>query len=491
MARSSLLLAPWPLMVALLLGTLVPGRFAEAAPMRRLPTDGTWAPVKVDAPGDKVAFGFEQRSGCRYRMTVEPQTLERPVIDLAFDVASPVRFGAPARGETAVHEWEAEGTRLVVVDVGGFSAMTGTARLKVEGVDAEGRAQRKPEPWLGPTGERARVGDLVLGEVERWPLVLEAGRAYELETLRGEAHGVLLRVLDAQGQEVAKSLRPWIAYDVLRFRLPEAPRALPPVPGAPPAPPPTPGGRPTLEVRGLGGCGGTYGLRLTALPDDEPLVLPPSQPAPPVTRGALAGEAQGFQANPGDVALLFSPRGPDVMSSAVVEQRLGAAWQALPPDAPVGTLRSQEGDHITVVRVETSGAYRFVPFPAGSAAAARPRVFAAEHGGGAPLLLGLSSDPRVRAKVTTAWRTIAVAVPVPGFDYLFAGEGAPEAGMAMRVRTLDGAVLASRPATGEALTMSPGIGPTLRFRVREVGLLLLEVRGSAPLVRPLLRRAGN
>ncbi len=463
---------------------------------RRLATDGSWTALKIEAPGDKQSFGFEQRSGCRYRMTVEPQTLTRPVVDLAFGEMPPQRFGAPERGQPAVHAWDAEGTRLVWAEVSGFSAMTGTARIKVESLGPDGAPQKKPEPWLGVTAENARMGDLTLGEVERWPLVVEPGQAYLIEPTRGSAFGVLLRVVSADGQELAKSLRPWLPFDELRVRAP--PELTLPPPSPPGSPPPeipltAPWGPPLLEVRGLAGCGGTYGLRLSLLPEDEPLHAPPSQPPPAVERGPLAGEPLGFRVNPGDVALLFSPKGPSAMAVASVERQLSADWEALGPEVPVGTLRSQEGDHMACFRAEQSGAYRFVPFPAGSAANARPLLFAGEELGGAPVLLGLATDPRVRAKVGPAWRTVGLAVVVPGFDYLFVAEGAPGAGVAMRVRTPDGKTLASRPAQGDAQTFAAGLGPSLRFRAAAVTLLRLEVqaKGKGHTLLALLRRASN
>ncbi len=464
---------------------------------RRLATDGSWTALKIEAPGDKQSFGFEQRSGCRYRLTVEPQTLTRPVVDLAFGEMPPQRFGAPERGQSAVHAWDAEGTRLVWAEVSGFSAMTGTARIKVESLGPDGAPQKKPEPWLGVTAENARMGDLMLGEVERWPLVVEPGRAYLIEPTRGSAFGVLLRVVTSDGasdgRELAKSLRQWLPFDELRFRAPPEPPLPPPAPAGSPPPEILLTGPPLLEIRGLGGCGGTYGLRLTLLPADEPLLAPPSQPPPAVERGPLAGEALGFRSNPGDVALLFSPKGPSAMAVASVEQQRGAAWEALGPEVPVGTLRSQEGDHMACFRAEQSGAYRFVPFPVGSAANARPLLFAGEELGGAPLLLGLATDPRVRAKAGSSWRTVGLAVVVPGFDYLFVAEGAPGGGVAMRVRSPDGKTLASRPAHGDALTFAAGLGPSLRFRAVAVTLLRLEVqaKGKGQTLLALLRRASN
>ena len=460
---------------------------------RRLATDGSWTALKIEAPGDKQAFGFEQRSGCRYRMTVEPQTLARPVVDLAFGEMPPQRFGAPERGQSAVYAWDAEGTRLVWAEVSGFSAMTGTARIKVESLGPDGAPQKKPEPWLGVTAENARMGDLMLGEVERWPLVLEPGRAYRIEPTRGSAFGLLLRVVTSDGRELAKSLRPWLPFDELRLRAPPEPPLPEPGPPGSPIPEIELLGPPLLEMRGLAGCGGTYGLRLSLLPDDEPLVAPPSPPLAAVERGPLDGERLGFRVNPGDVALLFSPQGPSAMAVASVQRQVGALWEALGPEVPVGTLRSQEGDHMACFRAEQPGTYRFEPFPVGSAANARPLLFAGEELGGAPLLLGLATDPRVRAKVGSAWRTVGLAVVVPGFDYLFVAEGAPGAGVAMRVRGTDGKVLASRPAHGEALTLAAGLGPSLRFKAAAVTLLRLEVqaKGKGQTLLALLRRASN
>ena len=476
--------------VPALLALLAAGHLrAESA--KRLATDGSWTALKIQAPGDKEAFGFEQRSGCRYRMTVEPLTLARPVVDLAFGEMPPQRFGAPERGQPAVYAWDAEGTRLVFAEVSGFSAMTGTARIKVESLGPDGAPQKKPEPWLGVTAESARMGDLMLGESERWPLVVEPGRAYLIEPTRGSAYGVLLRVVGFDGVELARGLRPWLPFDELRVRIPPEP----PLPPAPPAGSPPPvilsAGPVLLEIRGLAGSGGTYGLRLSLLPEDAALLTPPSQPLPAVERGLRAGEPLGFRINPGDVALLFSPKGPGALAAASVEWQVGAQWEALGLEVPVGNLRSQEGDHMACLRAEQPGAYRFVPFPVGSAANARPQLFAGEELGGAPLLLGLLTDPRVRAKVGAAWKTVGVAVVVPGFDYLFVAEGAPGAGVAMRVRGPDGKTLASRPAQGEALTLAAGLGPSLRFRAAAVTLLRLEAKGNGQTLLALLRRASN
>gem|GEM_PF-3957076 len=460
---------------------------------RRLATDGSWTPLKIEAPGDKAIFGFEQRSGCRYRMTVEPLTLARPVVDLAFGALPPQRFGSPERGQPAVHAWDAEGTRLVFAEVSGFSAMTGTARLRVESLGPDGAPQQRPEPWLGVTAESARMGDLMLGESERWPLVVLPGRAYLIEPTRGSAHGVLLRVVGSDGVELARGQRPWLPFDELRVRMPPEPPLPPESPAGSPPPEILLAGPPLLEIRGLAGSGGTFGLRLTLLPEDAPLLAPPAEPLPPVERGLLVGEPLGFRIHPGDVALLFSPQGPGAPAAASVEWQVGASWEALGSEVTVGNLRSQEGAHAACLRAEQPGTYRFVPFPVGSAANARPLLFAGDELGGAPLLLGLLTDPRVRAKIGAAWRTVGLAVVVPGFDYLFVAEGAPGGGVAMRVRGPDGKTLASRPAHGEALTFAAGLGPSLRFRAAAMTLLRLEVqvKGKGQTLLALLRRASN
>jgi hypothetical protein len=80
---------------------------------------------------------------------------------------------------------------------------------------------------------------------------------------------------------------------------------------------------------------------------------------------------------------------------------------------------------------------------------------------------------------------------VPGFDYLFVADGAPTEGVALRVRSLDGKTVAARPASGEALPMVAGMGPSLRFRANAVGLHRLEVRGNGQLVVGVMRRASN
>lgn len=475
-----LLLPAWP----------APAARAEGAGAVRLPADGRPAAFEIKAPGDVVRFAAPVRSGCRYRLTVETLTLERVVVELMLG-SVPQRFGSPERGQPAVFEWDAEGEQTLVADVSGFSALTGTGRARLEALGPDGRPQPRPRPWLGPTGERARVGDLLLGEPDLWDLVLEPGQRYEVAPVRGSAPGVRLRVLSGGGAEVATGTRPDLPFEALRFVAPEPPPAG--VPGlSAPAAPAVPR-LPSLEVRGRFGSGGTYGLRLTRLAPDAPLDPVPSAPAPAVERGLLPGTPLAFRAAAGDLAVLFVPAGAGgAIASGGLAARLGEAWVPLGPDAPLATMRTPEGDHLAWFRPEQPGVYRFaLQGGAGAAPAPVPLLVDGARLGGAPVLIAVEGDPRVRARVTNSWRTIGTAVVMPGFDYLFVAEGAPTGGVALRVQDLEGRTLASRPSTGEGLTAAAGLGPSLRFRVPAATVLTLGVKGSKQIVRPLLRRASN
>lgn len=479
------------LTLCLLAGALPRGLLGQEGG-RRLEATGRPANVEIRTPGEKVAFVFALRSGCRYRLTVDPGTLERPVVDLALgEVAQ--RFGAPERGKPAVFEWDAEGTSVGRAEVQGFSALTGSAVVRLETLGPDGVPALVPRPWIAPGGERGRVGDLLLGESERWDLVVEPGRAYEVEPLRGTAAGVSLAVLPAVGgPALAVGTRPWLPFDALRFRIPASTPPGPPAPIPGPLGPPAPATLPwVLEVRGLDGGGGTYGLRLTKLPEDA--VLEPMLRAPPpaVTRDLLSGEPLGFRLNAGDVAVLYVPAGAGAIAGTALAAQVEGVWVPLGPDAPSATMRTPEGQHLAWFRAEQPGTYRFGLASAAGPAPTRPILVPAREIAGAPLLIAVTGDPGVRARLSAAWQTIAVGVVMPGFDYLYVAEGAPSEGVAMRVSGLDGKALASRPASGEALTYAQGYGPSLRFRVKAPGVVRLEARGGRQLVRALLRRASN
>jgi hypothetical protein len=150
-------------------------------------------------------------------------------------------------------------------------------------------------------------------------------------------------------------------------------------------------------------------------------------------------------------------------------------------------MRTPEEAALVWFRAYRPGTYRFVePEDAG----AEVRLFSAEVARGAPLLLGTGLDPTVRARGGTSWRTIGLAVAMPGWDYLFVaagGTGSP----GMRVRDAAGGVLADRTERGVSPTAVAGVGPSLRFRVREPGLVRLELKGRGWQGYALLRRASN
>lgn len=488
---------------ALLAGVLAGHARAGEAPVKRLPADGSAQTLEVKAVGDKAPFVFAVQSGCRYRLTVEPLTLERPVIDLTLGDGTPQRFGSPERGKPAVHEWDAEGDGVLRAEVAGFSAQTGTAKIRLEAIGPDGQRQPRAKPWLATTQERARVGDLMLGEADTWDLVVEPGALYELEPTRGSAAGVSLSVLGPDGQVIAANTRPWLPFDALRF---QAPPAAPPLasPVAPLPGPPQPGAAPqpvakpawsgsVLQVRGLRGSGGTYGVRLTRLEDDEPLAAPPSQPPPPVERGIVPGEIWTFRANPGDVVLLATTKKSGAVATTRVQALVGTTWEDLGPDAPLFTMMSQEADHLAAFRADLPGTFRFTAFAAerGAPMTQVPMLVPGDTLGGAPLLLGIPGDPTVRARLTTNWQTVGLAAVLPAFDYLYVAVDAPTQGVAMRVRDMSDKVLAQTAGADEAGTMVAGMGPSLRFRAKTPGLLRLEAKGAARRMYALLRRASN
>jgi hypothetical protein len=83
------------------------------------------------------------------------------------------------------------------------------------------------------------------------------------------------------------------------------------------------------------------------------------------------------------------------------------------------------------------------------------------------------------------------AAVIPTFPYLYVAVEGPTEGIAMRVKDVNGKVIASRAPDGEGLTFAAGLGPTLRFRAPGTGLLRLEAKGKGMKIRPMLRRASN
>ena len=100
------------------------------------------------------------------------------------------------------------------------------------------------------------------------------------------------------------------------------------------------------------------------------------------------------------------------------------------------------------------------------------------------------SEIGVRARLTSSWQTIGLAVVTPAFPYLFVAAEAPDS-IGMRVSDLAGKPLVSRAPNDETPTTVAGMGPSLRFRAKQVGILRLEAKGTGPRVYSVLRRASN
>jgi hypothetical protein len=470
-----------PLLALAILG-LAPGA-GRAEADERLPADGKEARVTVRTPGAAVALAFETVAGARYRLRVVPDTLERPVLEIARPgEAAHLRVEASERGATAEHLWEAETSGLLEARVSGFSALTGTARVRLETVDPEGRRVTAHRRFLAPGGELAHVGELLLRGVNRWVLRAEPGTAYEIAPTEGSAGRVLLRVLGPGGEVLADSEASslaWLAHPPVRFRAP------PPAAGAADAEEP---GALVLEVRGLFDGGGTYGVRMRALGEGESLDPASAEPPAPVEAGPIEAEPGAFSAGPGDLAVLFVPETP---LTRVVEVRRGERWVRVEGAGQGASARSQENALLVWFRPYYPGEYRFAdPFggPPGGDLSLLDRASL----GGAPIHLGTGVDPTVAVRLGSKWELVGLGCCMPGWDYLFVLADGPEAGVGMRVADRDGKVIATRKVGGAGAPVAPGFGPSLRFRLARHGIVRFEARASRPwTVRPLLRRASN
>jgi hypothetical protein len=433
--------------------------------------------------GARAVFALRTVAGCRYRLTVTPRGSLRCVLSLGNPGEEPLtRVDGGSPGHPVVHAWQAERDAVLELAVTGFSAETGNGRVMLQTLDAAGRPTGAHRRFLAVGGARASVGELLVGEANRWELVVEPGRAYEIEPTRGSAGRVRLTVLDGSGARLADSAAgggAWVARPPVRFRVPEPPAD--PQGKAAPAPP-------VLEVRSLLGGGGTYGLRMRLLGPEEHVQGAEAQPPPDVERGPVEGQAQAFRAGPGDVAVLYVRRSPD--RTQIVQVRRGDAWLQLDDMGLGGSARSQENALVVWFQPYYPGTYRFLPVPAPPPVPGRLLLYDRAALGSAPIHMGTGVDPRVRARLRASWRLVALGICMPGWDYLFVCVGGPDRGIAMRVCDDHGKPLHTRSAAAE--TISPGLGPSLRFRVREPGVYRLEARCGRPLVvRPLLRRASN
>jgi hypothetical protein len=177
----------------------------------------------------------------------------------------------------------------------------------------------------------------------------------------------------------------------------------------------------------------------------------------------------------------------------LVQAREGEEWALVPQEGisqygERASARTPERTAVVAFRAHRSGEYRFVAQPS-----ERPpvlRVHPAGEAGGAPLLLGSNVDPTVLARAKPAYRTIGLGVCMSGFDYIFVAAGGGVRDLSMRVVGMDGKVIAQRSSSAFASQVA-GVGPSMRFRLREPQLVRLEVAGSAWRGYALLRRAQN
>ena len=463
------------LALLLLLGTAA----AEpAAPT--LKATGAARRFRVAVAGGEARFRFTTVAGCRYRLTAEPGTLARPILQVGRVGEEPItRVDPGAAGGPAVHVFDAERDAAMELRLTGFSAQVGEGRVRFETLDLEDRKTSPHRRFLKPTeGSAARVGELLVGESNRWRLVVEPGRAYAITPTRGSAGRVRLVVLGWNEEPLADSAdggSAWLAMPPVRFRVPERPED-------------AKLDMPRLEVRSLLEGGGTYGVRMEALPPDQDIASAEVTPAETIERGAVEGAPETFRAGPGDVALLYAP--DSAGRSRIVELQRGERWVRVEDMGLGSSARSQENALMVWFQPYYPGTYRFRD-PFGAAAGDTTLLLHDRASlGSAPIHMGTGADPTPRARIGSSWRLVGLGICMPGWDYLYVCVHGPDSGVSMRVVTPEGKQIALRPASGR--TISPGLGPSLRFQVPTAGVYRLEARSKRRMiVRPLLRRAAD
>ncbi len=496
---------PIAALVALL---LLPAVRAHAGP-DTLRASGTPRRFEIKVAGGSATFRFSQVAGCRYRITAEAGTLPRPILQVGRADEEPlVRVDAGTTGKPAVHTYVAEKDILMEVRVSGFSAQVGKGRVFLQVLGPGDKPVKTHRRFLAVGGERAGVGELLVREPNRWQLVVEEGKAYEASSTRGSAGPVRMRVIDWHGKVIADSrdgAAAWVAYPPVRFRVPS--KVKPPAPVDPAPPVGKKSGKKSGTTRrkkkrkplvGLGAMwlevsaqldgGGTYGVKLRELGVDEE-VTADEVPAPaPVEPGLIEGEPKTFRAGPGDLALVYFPK--SLNSTQRIEMLRGKRWVHVGDSGLQGAARSQENAGITWFRPYYPGTYRFRTMGVPPRSAPETSLHDRAALGSAPIHMGTGVDPTVRARLTSSWSLVGLAVCMPGWDYIYVCVFAPDQGVAMRVTDANGKVLRTRPAAGR--TISPGLGPSMRFKVSSPGVYRLEARNArGRVVRPLLRRAQN
>ncbi len=456
------------------------GPQAVAAPATaQLKASGAAKRFNIPVAGKAVTMRFTQVAGCRYRLTATPGTLKRPIFELGRLDEEPItRVDAGASGQAAVHVWDAERNAAMAIRLQGFSAQVGLATIRLETLGPGDRKVKAHRRFLAPGGERARVGELLVGEPNRWELAVEAGTAYVITPTRGSAGRVRLTVLGWDGVALADSIlgaAAWLALPPVRFK-------------APPKPEDTKRRSLVLVVASLLDGGGTYGVKLRALPADQ--AVEPAEVTPPETveRGVVEGAVNTFRAGPGDVAVLYVPHSPG--RSQVVEMKRGERWVHLEDMGLGSSARSQENSLLVWFQPYYPGTYRFRDTFGRPSPGAQLLLHDRAALGSAPVHMGTGADPTPSARLRSDWSLVGLAVCMPGWDYLFVCVHAPDMGVAMRVRDGDGKTVKTRSAS--ARTISPGLGPSLRFKVRKAGVYRLEARNARKrVIRPLLRRAAD
>lgn len=363
----------------------------------------------------------------------------------------------------------------------GFSAMTGTGRVRLETLGPDGERVKAHRRLLAPGGTLARVGSLWVGDPDCWDLVVESGRRYEVRSRPGTAGRIALAVVAPGGHVLAEAVpTPEAPFPTLGFQVPE------PAEGEEAA-------GLVLEVRSADGGGGTYGVRLHR--DARPPGNAPARSGAPsgVETGPQDGEPLGFHANPGDLAVLYVPRSHPYASHALQERTPEGNWVRLAvDDVSLGgqraSMRTPEKAALVWFRPFRPGTYRFMESDPSQAVLG---IYPAEEVPEAPLLIGTGLDPSIPARGTSTWRAIGVGVCMPGWDYLFVAVGRRRAAVRMRVRDVETDAGATRVRRGSGLTRVAGLGPSLRFRVSKPTLVRLEVKGKGWTGHALLRRAGN
>lgn len=460
------------------------GAVLEAAPARgprRIQADGRPIAFEVATPGADSAFEIVAVSGCRYRLQVRGTTLRRPVLTLAREGEEPLARVTAEATTSAEHVWQAIRDERLVVRVGGLSAMTGQGTLSFATLGVGDLPTRPHRRVLLPGEERARVGELLLGEENTWDLAVAPGVAYQVTPTEGTAGRVRLLLRGEDGSVLADSEVGALSE-----------RPLPPLRFVAPAPLPDVGAERAdaplrLAVRGTFDGGGSYGLTLRPLVEGETVEPPPiGRPEPEPSAILDDGPTPVVRAERGDLVLVHvaEARG----NPYFVQMLRGTRWQPAEGFGQQQRARTHYESGMTWFRPYHAGTYRFVGL-LGPAPSADVMLLDRAELGGAPIHMGTSADPEVKVQLDKTWRLTALGACMPGWDYLFVLRGAPSSGVGMRVIGPDGRPVAQRAAFG-AGTWSPGLGPTLRFRAKEPGIYRLEGRDpKGRVVAALLRHA--